>query len=143
MAYDNFDDAWARLLVVYGYQNSSYPTTAAYLDDIQDATTFTQLKTATWWTCYYLMRNFFVHHAGVGEVDILTSPHYAAMYFASQGVEPEPLTFDDILALMLEADPYQVQYFVGLVDAYRQSIWDRPFNKEFFAALGRGFQLWP
>ncbi|GAH29755.1 unnamed protein product, partial [marine sediment metagenome] len=35
------------------------------------------------------------------------------------------------------------EYFVGLVDAYRQSIWNRPFNKDFFAALARGFMEWP
>ncbi|GAH92394.1 unnamed protein product, partial [marine sediment metagenome] len=26
-------------------------------------------------------------------------------------------------------NPDQTEYFVGLVDAYRQSIWNRPFNK--------------
>lgn len=59
--------------------------------------------------------------------------------------EPEPaeLTMDAILSTMLSADPPQVEYFVGLVDAYRQSIWNRPFNQEFFAALGRGFMEWP
>lgn len=59
--------------------------------------------------------------------------------------EPAPpeVTMDAILSAMLSADPAQVEYFVGLVDAYRQSIWNRPFNKDFFAALGRGFMQWP
>ena len=48
-----------------------------------------------------------------------------------------------ILAAMLEAEPDEVEYFVGLVDAYRQSIWNRPFNKQFYAALARGFMVWP
>lgn len=48
-----------------------------------------------------------------------------------------------LLSTMLAADPDQVEYFVGLVDAYRQSIWNRPFNADFYAALGRGFMIWP
>jgi len=50
---------------------------------------------------------------------------------------------DAILSVMLSADPIQVEYFVGLVDAYRQSIWNRPFNQDFYAALARGFMIWP
>ena len=48
-----------------------------------------------------------------------------------------------IINAMLEADPDQVKWFVGIVDAFRQSIWNQPFDAEFFAALGRGFMLWP
>jgi len=59
------------------------------------------------------------------------------------GAEPYELTMDDLIQTMLVADPNQVEYFIGLVDAYRQSVWNRPFNQEFFAALARGFELWP
>ena len=66
-------------------------------------------------------------------------------YYLSNCIEAEPtvLTMDDILSTMLAADPNQVRYFVGLVDAYRQSIWNKPFNVDFFAALARGFEQWP
>jgi len=57
--------------------------------------------------------------------------------------DPYQLTMDGILSVMLSADPVQVDYFVGLVDAYKQSIWNKPFNKEFYAALARGFMEWP
>ena len=53
------------------------------------------------------------------------------------------MTMEVILTTMLAAKPNEVEYFVGLVDAYRQSIWNRPFNQEFFAALSRGFMQWP
>jgi len=53
------------------------------------------------------------------------------------------VTMGAILSAMLQANPNQVRYFVGLVDAYRQSIWNQPFNEEFFAALARGFEQWP
>lgn len=55
----------------------------------------------------------------------------------------EEFSMDVLLNTMLQADPSQVTYFVGLVDAYRQSIWNKPFNKEYYAALARGFQEWP
>ena len=56
--------------------------------------------------------------------------------------EPPPeyeLTMDKILSVMVAAQADDIQYFVGLVDAYRTSIWNKPFNEEFFAALARGF----
>ncbi len=44
-----------------------------------------------------------------------------------------------IINAMLAATPEEVTYFIGVADAFRQSIWDKPFNKEFYAALARGF----
>lgn len=68
---------------------------------------------------------------------------FSSIYWAWLEVpdaEPYELTMDDILSVMVTAEPEQVNYFVGLVDAYRQSIWNKPFNEEFFAALARGFE---
>jgi len=51
---------------------------------------------------------------------------------------------DAILSAMAAAEPSEVTYFIGLVDAYRSALWDKPFNSDFFAALARGFiQKWP
>ena len=52
------------------------------------------------------------------------------------------VTMDDIINAMLTADPSQVDYFIGLVDAYRVAIWDKPFNEEFYMALAEGFKQW-
>ncbi len=49
------------------------------------------------------------------------------------------LTMAAILNAMLASDSDEVLYFVGLVDAYRQSVWNVEYNQEFFAALARGF----
>lgn len=62
--------------------------------------------------------------------------------FITEGDVPE-VNMAAIIVAMLSANPDQVEYFVGLVDAYRQSIWNRPFDKEFFATLARGFMIWP
>lgn len=49
---------------------------------------------------------------------------------------------DILLTAMLSATNPQLEYFIGLVDAYRQALWNKPFNSEFFGALARGFEQW-
>lgn len=58
-------------------------------------------------------------------------------------VAAEPFTMGLLIAEMLTASADEVEFFIGLVDAYRQGIWNRPFNHELFTALGRGFMEWP
>ncbi|GAH51263.1 unnamed protein product, partial [marine sediment metagenome] len=67
----------------------------------------------------------------------------ALHWYFTHCIKADDFNMDALLSVMLSADPEQVEYFVGLVDAYRQSIWNRPFNKDFYAALARGFMLWP
>ena len=50
------------------------------------------------------------------------------------------VTMNSILSAMITANDEDIEYFIGLVDAYRQAIWNKPFNYEFFAALARGFE---
>lgn len=49
------------------------------------------------------------------------------------------VTMDAILSAMVTATFEQLQYFIGLVDAYRVAVWNEPFNAEFYSALARGF----
>jgi len=78
-----------------------------------------------------------------GEGDWETGgPHWYYLDNCVSGGEYE-LTMDKMINTMLMADPSEVTYFIGLVDAYRQSIWNAPFNKEFYSALARGFMQWP
>jgi hypothetical protein len=49
---------------------------------------------------------------------------------------------DILLSAMITATPEQLKKFIGLVDAYRQSLWNQEFDSEFFAALARGFEQW-
>jgi len=49
------------------------------------------------------------------------------------------LTMGDLLSVMLSASEDEYRYFIGLVDAYRVGLWNKPFNSEYFAALARGF----
>ena len=89
-------------------------------------------------TCRSLQDN----HAG-----LTSSTRYylvAALEYINDNAAFEAPEFDMdvLLSAMVGADPAQVMYFIGLVDAYRQSVWNRPFNQEFFAALARGFAQW-
>lgn len=52
---------------------------------------------------------------------------------------PVTVDMDAILSAMLSAAFQQIEYFIGIVDAYRVSLWNEPFNAEFYAALARGF----
>ena len=79
-------------------------------------------------------------HCNTTENHPLRLPYYLTNCITAEAPE---LTMGDILSTMLSAAPDEVEYFVGLVDAYRQSIWNKPFNQEFFAALARGFEQWP
>ena len=56
--------------------------------------------------------------------------------------DPYDLTMADIISTMLTADSEEVRWMVGLIDAYRQSIWKQPFNREFYAGLAKGFEQW-
>ncbi len=58
------------------------------------------------------------------------------------GMGATEFTMETLINTMLVADPEEVTYFIGLVDAYRTSIWNKPYNSEFYAALARGFETW-
>ncbi|MBA7618123.1 hypothetical protein ES703_25444 [subsurface metagenome] len=53
------------------------------------------------------------------------------------------IEMEDIIDAMSAASPVEITYFVGIEDAFRQSIWNQPYEHEFFAALGRAFTRWP
>ena len=69
---------------------------------------------------------------------------YRAIYLAWLECDPVPppaVTMDEILSAMVTATDDEYQKFIGLVDAYRIGLWNKPFNAEYYAALGRGFAL--
>ncbi len=49
------------------------------------------------------------------------------------------LTMDDMISVMLAATEEEYSYFIGVIDAYRVGLWNKPFESEFYAALARGF----
>jgi len=56
--------------------------------------------------------------------------------------DPYVLTMRAILDEMFTASNKELLQFIALVDAYRQSHWNKPFNIEYWAAVARGFEIW-
>lgn len=62
-------------------------------------------------------------------------------WYLKNCIVAEDLTMDAILSVMITASEAEYRTFIGLVDAYRVGLWNKPFNAEYFAALARGFAL--
>jgi hypothetical protein len=66
-----------------------------------------------------------------------------ALYWINNAWPTEyKLTMSDVLDVMTQANPVELEYFIGLVDAYRIALWDKPYPVEFYRALGEGFKEW-
>lgn len=86
---------------------------------------------------YYIFENLFA----LLPPPVLRPVWYAHVEDVGQGNEGAELTMTAILEVMLLANPAQVEYFVALLDGYRQSIWNRPFNKFYYQTIADLFQL--
>lgn len=52
------------------------------------------------------------------------------------------LTMLKLIAIMSIAKPAEIMTFICLTDAYHASLWDRPYNPEYFATMVRAFKSW-
>ena len=89
-----------------------------------------------WWG----LRNKYDSIIGAYRIQLIGTLQWINDNWPTNGAE---VTMDTILSAMVGANFEQLQYFIGLVDAYRVALWNAPFNAEFYAALARGFQQWP
>ena len=72
-----------------------------------------------------------------------TSNFYESIYWANKDASADyELTLFKMVNAMLDGLPPEIELFVGITDAYRQSIWNRPFNQQLFANLARSFETW-
>ena len=60
-------------------------------------------------------------------------------WYLTNCVSGYDLTMDDMISVMLAATEEEYRYFIGVIDAYRVGLWNKPFESEFYAALARGF----
>ena len=137
-AYNALSTAWTTAKTYHGWANTDITWAATRWSEGNDhaAIYFTFSGLQDVWFCLRYLADF--AEASYGYSHLMES-----IYWANKDIPAADFTMDTLIQTMLVADPNQVEYFVGLVDAYRMSIWNRPFNQEFFAALGRGFRLWP
>lgn len=68
-------------------------------------------------------------------------PNYAVPYFF-QHYNAGEIDMMMIINTMLEATPDEIFFFTGIEDAYRQSLWDKPYDVNFFAGLAKRFEQW-
>lgn len=63
-------------------------------------------------------------------------------WYFTNCIETAVFDMDTLLSVMLTASDDEYKNFIGLVDAYRVGLWNKPFNAEYYAALARGFASW-
>jgi len=140
-SYDNFDDAYVGLCdswtwgIYYFNKFNQYKNTARNRWNTgQDHEAIGYMLTAL----DYLQDS-------LNNLPDYSAPNYLSatltesIYWANTDVSAPPLDMDAILSAMITADLSQFQKFIGIEDAYRMSLWNKPFNIEFYAALARGF----
>lgn len=84
-----------------------------------------------------LYQGFFGYNGSTNAIPTALDTDMACPFITE--APPAEFTMDDILTAMISADAAQLMTFIGVVDAYRVSLWNEPFNAEFYAALARGF----
>jgi len=142
--YDNFVDAYTDLRAAYSDANTDWDYASDHWLAWQVHFNAGQYNSAQYdlarcvQRMMWAMTNIF-SFTGYGAYYSLLCEN---IYWGHYDIETGELDMASILSTMLTATPPQVTNFVGLVDAYRQSIWNNPFNREYYAALARGFTLW-
>lgn len=129
------------------------------MSHIQNGYALTDLN--TWWAgtshtpetqaLYYCFEHIFNSLFNLAVHDVTFTTKYslimmldpAEYWWIATELPVVDLTMQQIINTMFLANPTQVTSFVGLMDAYRQSIWNMPFNAEMWAAVARGFMQWP
>ena len=61
-------------------------------------------------------------------------------YYFTNCIEGGTITMADVINVMESASNDELKTFIGLVDAYRISLWNKPFESDFFASIARGFE---
>lgn len=69
-------------------------------------------------------------------------PPFRVPYMFRNCVGGADVTMASIIMAMYAATPQELLDFIGIEDAYRQSLWNKPFPKAYFAELARGFETW-
>ncbi len=142
------NELWDRYDVANGYRsNLNNARSAAYaqwaIGDDHDAIEYIidGMQSTVYYMVAMLAKGFYGHNGSTYALLSALDRTQANPFITSDDVPA--ITMQSILDAMVTANPDQTMYFVGLLDAFKQSVWNRPYNKEFFAALARGFMEWP
>lgn len=142
--YNNFDDAFAAFEVDYNLSEIYYAWVQTYIDAANNEATGEDWEQSIRYctTAIVWLRNTVRNLGDYFTLGVEQSHLMASIYYASKVPEAPSISLSSIIMAMYEATPTEITSFIGLVDAFRQSIWNRPFNREYFAELARGFEAW-
>jgi len=143
-SYSNFYDAFVHFIGAYATWRNNLVYAEFYLEQSRDYADAGSWKFAIYSVCNAVQELVNTHNycLQMDVADWRSNHFFSSIYWAwIEGTADggEEFTMDLLLSTMVGATPEQVMYFIGLADAYRQSIWNKPFNVEYFAALARGF----
>lgn len=140
--FDNFDDAFEEWSGYFASLKTLYATAGSQLfaaydgcPDPVDRYHFYQMYAAI-----QTMRNMFVTLTNLTSATWDRSSLFESMYWGNKDVAAADVTMGAMTSAMITATDDEYKYFIGLIDAFRVGLWNKPFNAEYFAALARGFE---
>lgn len=142
--YDNFDDAFEQLVTYW--EGAEYVADGLFLK-ISQAQVYANAGNwlqAIFKITYALdnIRYVFDWFNYFYNSDPNQSPLLESIYWASKDIPKTEVTMRSILDVMFTASNEELKQFIALVDAYRQSLWNKPFDVNYWAAVARGFEQW-
>ena len=142
--YDNFADAFAdlcttsiyvRTLIANAKTNADWAL--YYVGESDWANAITQAASGVWY-----LADAFENFLDKTDTEVEESHFFETIYWGNADAGGDPLTMRAILDEMFTADNEELMQFIALVDAYRQSLWNKPFDVDYWAAVARGFEQW-
>lgn len=142
--YDNFNEAYLALYYAYADAKTDWDNAYDHWLAWQVHFNAAEYESAQYdlARCVQRIMWAFDHLFGFGSGGVQQSLLCENIYWSAQQGGAADVDMSAILAAMLTATQPELMSFVGITDAYRQSIWNQPFNQEYYAALARGFALW-
>jgi hypothetical protein len=67
---------------------------------------------------------------------------YESIYWSAQPTATYELTMLKIIDAMVSSTSDELETFICIEDAFRASIWNKPFNYEWYAGMVRAFKSW-
>lgn len=144
-SYKSFDTAWSDFKGKYNYWRDHLITMESKRVAMQTAFLDNNWRTAFFRVNDWMSLLGWIHENALdmGQSYWQYNQFWSSIYYAwkeNPGIEEPEITMDSILSVMVTATDTQLKNFIGLVDAYRQSLWNKDFDAEYFAALARGFE---
>ncbi len=133
---DNYDGAW----LFYEWAADDFDAARVYWNGGNDHLALDKCITG----CYRLASSVYYIIGRFTEVSpwyLLPKLHTLSWEYSMDEPPAADVSMDAILSAMITASLDEYTEFIGLVDAYRVGLWNKPFNSEYYAALARGFAL--